>query len=73
MPNKALATVMIRKGYKLVHVTHLPEDETRLPPAIAEALRRLLDEHIRCAPCCFLCFPLSHVGQPLCLVVVCVV
>ena len=39
VPNKALGSVMARRGYKRVHVAHLPEDETRLPPAIAEITR----------------------------------
>lgn len=39
VPNMALAGVMVRKGYKIVHVTHLPGDETRLPPALEEVTR----------------------------------
>lgn len=36
VPHKALASVMVRRGYKLVSVVHLPDDDTRLPPAVAE-------------------------------------
>lgn len=39
VPNKALASVMVRRGYKLIGVVHLPADESRLPPSIAEITR----------------------------------
>ena len=39
VPNKALAQIMVRRGYKVVSCTHLPNDETRLPAAVNERTR----------------------------------
>ena len=34
VPNKALATKMVQRGYKRLNVTHLPADERELPSAV---------------------------------------
>jgi hypothetical protein len=39
VPSKALAQVMVRRGYIVVGCMHLPEDETKLPPAVEERTR----------------------------------
>ena len=39
LPNRALASLMIQRGFRRIGVTHLPEDETKLPAAIAPAER----------------------------------
>jgi hypothetical protein len=39
VPSSALAQLMVRRGYVVVYVTHLPNDDTRLPPAVDEQTR----------------------------------
>ena len=33
VPNRALGALMARRGYRKIGIIHLPEDETKLPPA----------------------------------------
>ena len=39
VPSRALATEMVQRGYEVLSVTHLPNDDRMLPPPVAERCR----------------------------------
>lgn len=39
VPSRALANIMVRLGYRIISIVHLPDDESKLPPAVEERTR----------------------------------